>query len=203
MITTNFLFKKFIHGVKHYPFTSSLLIFNLGTYFFSKIAGDKTAKNLLLTNTTERYFKTDIPIFNTNDLIRNFTHFSSSINEENLIVNSGVLLLVSRNLEIMFGSSSMSRVLIFNYIFQTASEIKKVYFSDFIPPKEHNPSYSLAISLAFLGYALPININAPVRIGLFVCTLYAIFNCSDVYISNAFLSSLLTMFFLRNKYNLL
>jgi len=78
MIANNFLFKKFTNGIKHYPLTSSLLIFNLGTYFFSKIAGDKKAKNLLLTNSTESYLNIDTPLINKNDLIRNFTHISSS-----------------------------------------------------------------------------------------------------------------------------
>ena len=113
-----------LRKVRAYPVTTSLVLVNIYTYYNRQVDGLKKAKKKFTIEKLESFIKRD-EIPNSKDLIKNFTHFNCSLSNMSLGINLAALLIIGRNLEMLYGSRMMIVIELSNYFLHFMS----FYFS--------------------------------------------------------------------------
>ena len=194
----------FLRRIKTYPVTTSIILFNIHTFYYRQVYGLKKSEKKFKIEKWESYVRRDeAPHFN--DIIKNFTNFNCSLNHLSLGLNTTALLFIGRNLEILYGSRLLLVIELSNYILHIIS----FYFSrinqlSFMFISKKSEDYSIAFTLALMSHTIPINLPYSIKIALFLITIAAILNSSfDNYIFSSIISSFLITYFVRYRYKVI
>jgi hypothetical protein len=194
----------FVRKVKLYPVTSSLIFFNLSTYYYRQVYGLKKSEKKLKLEKWESYLRRDeIPQYE--DLIKNFTQYNCSLDTNSLALNITALLFIGRNLEILYGSRLLLVIEASNYLLHLFSfYFSKINQFNYLFVTKKTEDYSMAFTLALMSHSIPINLPLFLKIGVFLFTLRLMFSSSvDTYLFSSIISSFLITYFVRKRYRVI
>ncbi len=194
----------YLKNIKYYPVTTSLIFLNVSTYYYRKVFGLKKTEKKLKLEKWESYLRRDeTPQYQ--DLIKNFTQYNCSLDPKSLAINIGTLLLIGRNLEMLYGSRLILVMELSNYLLHLFSfYFSKINHFNYLFVSKKSEDYSMAFTLALMSHSIPINLPLSIKFGVFWITLLVMFTSSiDTYLFSPILSSFLITYFVRYRYRVM